>query len=250
MKITIYEWIFDKQTKKLHLRNMAKNIKVKYMGSMDNYFCKYKNVIIPMKLDYICEFKTTFKLQRVFNVINWENSFVPFAIFEVKFDQIDNIVSKPDKLTEKIKGQLEEVKVLREKLDKWKKYKEANKEDKKLVKGADLQINLLTKKIMEIQPPKEYIIKACAMPMSIRAWYIQHLKRLKDKHSGFMEKYGTVLSLILFACFGIGLTYVVLTYGGKINVETMNALKSSIAEGIKAGMNQKVTSTTLQVIAP
>lgn len=256
MKIMIYEWVYDKEQKVINLRAIKDKVKVKYMPEMDNYVCTYKKVPIPLKLDYIKEFKLKLRTVRIFNVINYENSFVPFAYFDINFEKIDNIVSKPDKLVEKIKLQLDVVKALEEKKHQFEKFiiNNRNEEDKKLeVKQAKVRIKELEEKIAKTKIPTEFIIKACALPMSIRSWYIQNLKRLKSKHSGWLEKYGTVLAMLLFMAFSLAMVYVVIKTTGDVSADNIDMLVNGITRGIRDGLvgglkNQGVT--TLPVLTP
>lgn len=253
MKLTIFEWIFDREAKKPVLRAIQEDLKVKYDQSLDNYYTNYKNAVIPLKLDYIVESKggkLIKKNKKVLNVINYENSFVPFNMFEMEINQIDNIVTKNTQLVGKIKAQLDEVKALEETREKLLKYKALNVGNETKVKEAEKRIEDIDKKISMVKPPKEYMIKACSMPMSIRSWYIQHLKRLNMKHAGFLGKYGNVILLILFMVMSIGIVYVAISTTAKGNTQFVEALSSSISEGIKSGLTSKAVTTPVPIVAP
>lgn len=191
-KINLVEWVWNDELKQLRIRNVAK-VKVKRDLVKNIAYVNYKNQTIPVRLEDLDG--------NVFNVLNISSSILPFRVEGTSMKNADEIA------------------------------KHASNNKFVPIGGTEIKIKDVETKGREIDltlPPKA-IFERLVVPVDMRPFFIYQFKRLRAKYGGFWEKYGTVLTMMMFMVFSIAMAYVMADiFGGTCKAISMN---------FKTGMN-------------
>jgi len=208
-KIYVVEWVWNDELKQLRIRNVAK-VKVKRDISKNIAYINYKNEVIPVRLEDLDG--------NVFNVINVSSSILPFRTEGTKIKNIEEL----------------------------KKHAE-NGGKFAPIKGAEIKIKDIDTKGRKIdidKLPPQAVFERLIVPVDMRPFFIYQFKRLRSKYGGFWEKYGTVLTLVLFMVFSLAMAYVMADiFGG-----TCKAISENFRQGMSM-FGDKLANILAQILA-
>lgn len=213
-KISVYEWYVEENSNRLRLRTIAKNVKILYKKELDAYYIKYKNAVVPVKHDYI--------IDNIFNVINHENSFVPFKQVDTEILKIDAISS--GERAEKINQLIAQAKDPKE-------FEPPTDGDPKKIDAYNTNMKLV--EALKNEGILKTVVKFSAIPMEIRSWFITNQKKIMERRSTFLERFGWVLWILFFAIFSISMVYVAFDQVGKLSHTVAQDTANAIAGLLK-----------------